>query len=258
MKPSVKRIILILTCVLLAAGLCALLFASREHRRLITCEGLRVEYADDFRFVTDDDIKAWLECDYGNYIGQRLDSVGLARIESILDGQSAVLKSEAWTTEDGLLNIRITQRQPVLRFQKGATGFYVDDRGCLFPLQEHFEAPVPVVEGLVPVRYEAGYKGKAGTPEEQRWIAQVLEMMSWLKKNKVWKDFFVRFTVSDGGDFILTPWTGKERFLFGAPERFPDKFDRIARYYEYIRPSREENFYKTVNVKYDKQIICRQ
>lgn len=258
MKSAVKKTILILTCLLLAGGLCVLLATSKAHRQLITCKGLKLEYADVHRFVTEDDVKAWLEKDYGNYIGQRLDSVGLDRIEKILSDQSAILKSEAYTTEDGMLNIRITQREPVLRFQQGETGFYVDDRGYLFPLQENFTAPVPIVDGAIPIGYTSGYKGKARTEKEQRWVRDVIALMGWIRKSKTWREAFVQISVSKGGDLVMVPREGDERFIFGQPDDVADKFDLIGRYYEYILPARGAGFYKTVNVKYDKQIICRQ
>ena len=258
MKPVVRKIILLLSLLALTVGLGVLIVASKGQRKLITCEGLRLEYADAHRFVTEEDVKAWLEKDYGSYIGQRLDSVGLDRIEQVLNDQSAILKSDAYTTGDGWLNIRITQREPVLRFQKGETGFYVDDRGYIFPLQAHFTADVPIVEGAIPVRYSPGYKGKALSEQEQRWISQVLDLMAWIKKSKTWREAFTRFAVKEGGTLVLSPREGSERFLFGQPDDIADKFDRIGKYYEYIRPARGEGYYKSVNVMFDRQIICRQ
>ena len=258
MKPLVRNIILIAVCAVLVAGLCVLLSVSKAHRSLVTCEGLKVEFADVHRFVTEDDIKGWLEQYYGNYIGQRIDSVGLDRIEGILDEQSAILGSEAWTTGDGLLHVRISQRVPVLRLQKGETGCYVDDRGCLFPLQKNYTAPVPVVQGAVPVQITEGYKGRPQTGPEQRWVGDALVMMDWIRRSKTWKEAFVEFSVSPGGDLVLTPREGRERFIFGSPDHVAQKFDRIGKYYEYIKPAREEGWYRTVNVKFDRQIICRQ
>lgn len=258
MKVIVRRILLILSCLALIAGLCVLLAVNKTHRQLITCKGLQVEYADAHRFVTEGDVKAWLEQEYGSYVGQRLDSVDLDRVERILDEQSAILKSEAYTTEDGLLNVRIRQREPILRFQKGDTGFYVDDRGYIFPLQEHFTAPVPVVEGAVPVQYTPGYKGKAQTEQEQRWIRDVIALMGWIRKSKIWREAFTRVTVAGNGDLVLVPRQGGERFIFGTPDHVAERFDKIGKYYEYILPARGEGYYKTVNVKYDRQIICRQ
>ena len=258
MKPAVKKTVLALVCLVLLAGLCVLLSRSKAHRQLLTCNGLKVEYADAHRFITEDDIKSWLEKEYGSYIGQRLDSVGLDRIEQILDDKSAILKSEAYTTEDGLLNIRISQRVPVLRFQNGNTGFYVDDRGYIFPLQKRDTVPVPVVEGAIPVQFTPGYKGKARTQQEQAWIRNMMDMMNWIRKSKTWKEAFVQISVAGNGDLVLKPREGGERFIFGPPEDIDGKFDRIGRYYEYILPAKGARYYKTVNVKFDRQIICRQ
>lgn len=258
MKAVVRRIILISSLVATAAGMALLLIAKDSHRAKLTCEGLSVEYADANRFVSEDDIKAYLDKYYGSYIGQRLDSVNLCKIEKILDDQSAVLKSEAFITPDGKLNIKLSQRAPVLRFQKGENGFYVDERGFIFPLQENYSADVPVVDGDIPIEYTPGYKGKARTEKEDKWINGVLGMMNWLSRNKTWRDSIVQVAVTAKGDLVLVPRTGKERIVFGSPDMVADKFARIEKYYEYIRPSVEEGYYSSVNVKYDGQIICRK
>ena len=145
-----------------------------------------------------------------------------------------------------------------MRFQKGDTGFYVDDRGFIFPLQDKFTARVPIVDGAIPVRFEPGYKGKARTETERQWISDVMEMMAWIRKSKVWREAIVQVSVAGNGDLVLVPREGDERFLFGAPVDVADKFGRIARYYEYIKPAQDKGPYKTVNVKFDRQIICRQ
>lgn len=249
---------LISSLAVIAAGLVLLVAAKDRHRAGLTCGGLTVEYADDNRFVSADDVRAYIEKYYGSYIGQRLDSVDLCKIEKILDDQSAVLKSEAYVTPDGNLNIKLLQRAPVLRFQKGDDGFYVDERGYIFPLQEHYSADVPVVDGDIPVTYTAGYKGRALTQKEDSWIGGVLGMMSWISKSKTWKDSIVQMAVTSKGDLVLVPRVGRERFILGSPDNVADKFARIEKYYEYIRPSVEEGYYSSVNVKFDGQIICRK
>jgi hypothetical protein len=114
------------------------------------------------------------------------------------------------------------------------------------------------VEGAIPVRCAPGYKGPAQTEKERQWIGDMIAMMDWIRRSKTWKEAIVQVSVSDGGNLVLTPREGGERFLFGLPENVADKFDRIGKYYEYIRSARGETYYKTVNVKYDRQIICRQ
>ncbi len=228
--------------------------ANEKQRNLLTCSGLEVEFTDSYNFVTEDDIKEWISAFYGNYIGQRLDSVGLAGIEKLLDSKSAVLKSEAYTTPDGVLNIKLSQREPVLRFQKADTGFYIDERGYIFPLQENYSARVPIIDGHIPIFYAEGYKGEPRDEKEAEWLSSVLRMVNYMKSCKIWSNNIVQISVNENMDLILVPREGNEKFIFGGPDDFEDKFSRIEKYYQYIQPDKE---YTSVCVKYDNQIICK-
>ena len=241
------------------AALCALIHAgTARERALRTCEGIRVEYADGYRFVSEEDIKDYLDKYYGAYIGQRLDSIRLHKVESILDVQSAILKSEAYTTEDGMLNIRLTQREPVIRFQKGSYGFYADCNGFIFPLQENYTTPVPVMDGAVPVNSAEGFKGAPETEAEREWMAGVIALVDYMGKTRIWAENIVQMHVEDNGDIVMIPRQGSERFIFGGPGGAKEKFDRMSDYYRYILPEKGEGYYRTVNVKYDKQIVCKK
>ena len=246
MKTKVRILISVAALAALAA-LCALIHAATARERALhTCEGIRVEYADDYRFVTEEDIKGYLDKHYGAYIGQRLDSIALHKVEAILDVQSAVLKTEAYTTDDGMLNIRLTQREPVIRFQKGSYGFYSDVNGFIFPLQENYTtAP-------------EGYKGAPESEKERAWLAGVIAMVDYMDKSRIWAENIVQMHVDDDGDIVMIPREGKERFIFGSPADAKAKFDRMSDYYRYILPEKGEGYYSTVNVKFDKQIVCKK
>lgn len=258
MKPILRYSLLSIALTAMLAGMVALLAGSASDRHLKTCKGLKVESKDSLLFVTAADVKQYLDESYGSYVGQRLDSVDLCRIEKILDERGPIFKSEAYTTPDGTLHVRITEREPRLKFITGeGKGFYADASGYLFPLQAKYDAPVRVIDGKLPLSIESTYKGLAPTPEGRKWIADVLALDDWMVRSRIWREAFVRISVTERGELELTPREGKEVFLFGYPEELQDKFAKIGRYYEYIRPSREEDYYKTVNLKYNGQIICR-
>ena len=120
MKPFVRHIIHTLLAVLFCAGIGFIVYNVRTQRKLVTVNGLKVEFADSLKFVSENDIKGFLASNYGAYIGQRLDSIKLRIIETMLESRSAVLESQAWTTEDGILHVRITQRAPEIRFDNGS------------------------------------------------------------------------------------------------------------------------------------------
>lgn len=248
---------------LYAAVLLALLFAlivifrmNEGKRRQISCVGVKVEFADDYRFVTKEDVEGYLKKDYGTYLGQRLDSVDLEKVEKILANRSAILKAVAYTTPDGYLNVKIWQRKPVIRFQKGQMGFYADEKGFLFPLQDNYTSQVTIIDGEVPLDFTAGFKGQPKTEREQKWLSGVIELANFITSSSKWNDFISQITVNSDGDLVMVPRKGRERFIFGKPVDIEKKFDRIEEYYTAILPAK--GAYGSVNVKFNGQIVCRE
>jgi cell division protein FtsQ len=213
------------------------------------CEGLDVQFKDPYEFVSEEDIRGFLDRKYGAYVGVRLDSLDLGRIEKMLEEKSVVMNSEAWTTRDGILHISIVQRAPALRFQRGEEGFYIDRTGYVFPLHKSYTAEVPVVEGAIPDLSDGRNAG---------WAKGVLNLTDYIASSKQWKDKVEKISVGTGGEVELKMKEGKERFIIGYPDRIEAKFGKIGKYYSHILPSLDNVQYKSVNLKYNKQIICRK
>ena len=245
MKLCRRHILSLFALVALLAAMAATTSLSAVDRRLRTCEGVRVTFTDGPRFLSEAEVKNVLDKRCGSYIGQRLDSLQLFKIESVLNMQSAVLRSEAWTTDDGYLNVRITQREPVARFQNGDDGFYVDRNGVYFPLKDSYSANVPIIDGNAPV----GGSDKA----RKEWMQDALAMLAYMDGG--WANRIVQMHVDENGDLILIPREGDERFIFGEPRDVKAKFSRMEDYYRYIKPGEKQ--YKVVNLKYEGQIICK-
>lgn len=260
MKKAVRISISAAVLAAVVAILVLLSSQSRQVRHETTCTGLKVEILDSAKlgFVTKEDVRGLLAKEYGVFMGQRIDSVGLARIEHILDGRSAVLKSQAYTTSDGILHIEVTQREPVVMFDNGAVKFYADETGYLFPPVEGYTTKVPVISGSIPMEVPLGYKGEPKTAREAQWLGGIISMLKYLDADKAWNSALKSITVDSKGDLVMYPVKGKERFIFGRPEDFKDKFRRLEDYYRYIVPTQEEGYYTIVNVKFDGQIVCRR
>lgn len=255
MKRPLKTILRTAGIALLLAAFVLLGLLSRRERRERTCEGVQVEFSDDFNFVTEDDIKGYIDRYAGNYLGRRLDSLDLNGIENMLDQQSAVLKSEVYSGGDGMMHVVVSQREPVLRFQSPESGFYIDDRGFIFPLQDNYTSLVPVIDGNIPIHVSPNYKGEARTEKEAAWIRGVQEMVEYMQGNAIWAENIVQIHVDENSDILMIPREGDETFIFGSPDDIPAKFSRMEKYYQYIQPG--EKKYTIVNVKYKGQIICK-
>ena len=254
MKPNLRYIVpLGITALMLVVFVLLLTAAGRAGSRKL-CEKLDVQLPGKLEFVSEEDVRAYLDSKYGVYIGVKLDSLDLGRIERELLKKNVVKDAQAWTTRDGVLHVSVSQREPVIRFQRGTEGFYMDRDGYVFPLHKTYTADVPVIEGNIP----PVDKGKA-----EDWSKGVIDLMDYIKTSRTWKDRIDKVSVNANGDLELKPVEGNERFILGRPDALADKFSRMEKYYTHILPSldstqRAKGYYKSVNLKYNKQIICRK
>ena len=95
MSKIAKYIIVSLCGLLLAGGLVGAYLWGSICREQVKCTGLSVTILDSTvnRFVTRADVEKFLNKEYGNYIGQHIDSIDLCKVEKIIDSRSAVYKS---------------------------------------------------------------------------------------------------------------------------------------------------------------------
>ena len=233
---------------------------SNSERLQTACTGLEVSILDSASrsFVSVEDVKRYIDEEYGVYLGQRMDSVNLKKIESAIEGRSAVGTTQAYMTLDGVLHVEITQREPMVLFKTKEGGFYADEAGFLFPMRDDYSKEIPVIEGDIPINGDSGYKGEPKTEEERQWLSGILDLLRYMNHDKYWSDSIAKIHLDKDGSIIMTPREGKEKFIFGKPDNFVDKFSRMETYYRYIEPEKEKGYYSTVDVRYDGQIVCRE
>lgn len=240
MKNGLKYTLGGILIALFIAGTVLLVITADRQRSQLVCKGLSVYLADDYRFVNEDDVRKIIVSRYGSFLGVPADSIALGEMEKVLNSQSAILKSEAWMTDDGMLNVSITQRKPVIRFMNGQNGYYIDETGYVFPLIERFTAAVPVIEGP--------------SPSDPQWRARAIEMVGFMSNG--WTSMIESIHSDRNGNLSLKMEGLEEEFYFGKPEDFDSKFRKIRQYCKTIRPL--GNQYSMVNLSFEGQIICKQ
>lgn len=240
-------------------GSVLLLGGARKEKAMLACEHVEVEFKDSLKFVNEKEIRAWLDRSYGVCTGQRLDSLDLQRIEGLLLSRGPIVGCEAWTDYSGVLHLEITQREPVLRFSyDGDKGYYVDKDGYIFPLHRSYTADVMVIGGDIPLRPKPGFSGLPESEEDRKWLAEMLEFENAVSSSRTLKGLISSTTIRDNGDIALTLGSGNETYIIGGPDNLERKLSGIAIYQKEIRPKVGDGYYKTVNLKYKNQIICRQ
>lgn len=259
MKKVAKYMLYVGLSTILLACIIAAYIAGVQSRKPLVCKGIRIEVLDSAQnsFVTTSDVRKYLDKSYGKLIGMPLDSIDLVKVEKAVDSRSAVLKSQAYVTRDSILNITVTQRKPVVRFQKKDGGFYADAEGYIFPLQSSYASHVQIIDGEIPLAANSGYKGDIEDTKEKAWFKSVMNVVNFIEGSKTWKGKIVQISVDEKGELILVPREGNEKFLFGQPNSLAEKFGKMEKYYTTIIPEKGSERYRTVDVRFANQIVCK-
>ncbi len=257
MKKAVTYILSAVVIALAVAYLVVCLGLVREKRQDTLCTGLNVIVLDSVHtsFITAGDVGRHLDREYGKYIGLQIDSINLTRIEDIIDSKSAVFKSQAYVSTDGILNIRISQRTPLLLFKTDSAEYFADAEEFIFPMQGRGTDRVITVTGSIPLTVGKDFKGDLQDEAQTEWLTGIVAMAQHIRKYHVWED--VAVSVQENGDIILSPKREDVSFIFGEPKDIQRKFSRINKYYLAVVPDKGEDHYSSVNVKYAGQLVCR-
>ena len=259
MKNWIKYTLLSVCGGLIFACIVCAFIAGQKGRGEIICKRINIIVTDstENHFISPGNIKQDLLNEHKRIIGLPIDSIDLKTIEAIIDSKTAVYKSQAYTTKDSTLNIEITQRKPIVRFQKGSIGFYADKDGYVFPLQSSFTSHVLIVDGNIPINVNNGQKGAIQDPKENEWLQNTVKLVNHIEDDKDWKKMVVQIHVNEDGDLILVPREGQEIFVLGKPVNIESKFDKIKKYYTAVIPKAGSKKYKVIDLRYKGQIICK-
>ena len=145
----------------------------------------------------------------------------------------------------------------MVRFQKKDGGFYADAEGYIFPLQSSYASHVQIIDGEIPLAANSGYKGDIEDPKEKAWFKSVMNVVNFIEGSKTWKGKIVQISVDEKGELILVPREGNEKFLFGQPNSLAEKFGKMEKYYTTIIPEKGSERYRTVDVRFANQIVCK-
>lgn len=243
MKTVTSRILAAVFVLVFCAGTGVLVHYCGEARHEIACRELLVSLPGPHHFVSEEEVRSWIDNFYGIYVGQRVGEVNLGSIENMLRAKQSVRTAEVWITDDGILHAEVVQRDPVLRFDKDGNGCYVDRGGNMFPLAADYEADVPVISC------------NPALGADTQWLFKAIALVRKFSSSPVWSSRITGYSVAPNGDFILE---GEDlRIIYGDFLDAARKEAAMEKYFTAIVPASQGQPYHTVNIKYKGQIICR-
>ncbi len=183
-------------------------------------------------------------------VGTRTNILLTKNIEDTLWGNPLLKKITVYKTWPGDLNIEIVAKKPIARIiSDNASNMYIDEQGSLIPISKDYSFRVLILK-------IQKFKGVTPKGNISEYDSKLLKLLLFIHKDKFWKSQISLIEVDQQGNLIMSTQISKQNIVFGQPENIKSKFDKLKIFYEKIAPKKGWNAYKSVNIKFDKQIVC--
>ena len=102
--------------------------SKRNSQRKISKIDIKFE-SNENMFLTHEMVNNLLIQNLGGTSSIQKDKVDLNTLETVLDDHEMIEKAQIFSTADGFLNMRITQKTPIVRVITDVDSYYLDSKG---------------------------------------------------------------------------------------------------------------------------------
>lgn len=184
---------------------------------------------------------------------EKLGNVDVARIEQVLEQDPFIENAESFVDAAGNLNLKIFQREPILRvIDDNNLNYYLDKNGIKMPLSKYFSARVPIVTGAVPPYVNDFLLRKKYV------LKEVFNLVQQLNADDFFAPMIQQIVVDAAGEFTLIPILGDQKIRIGTLEDIDEKLERLKTFYKEAMPYEGWKKYRSISVKYKGQIVCKK
>lgn len=191
-------------------------------------------------FVTPEMVNKLLIESFGGASTIRKEQLDLKNIEQTINKHSLIDDSEVYVSVDGKLKTVITQKTPIARVFNNIGSFYIDYKGNRMPLSENFSARVPLVYGDINNTYSKDFVS----------LLKLVHDDDFLKKN------IIGMTISTDGSVIMKNRNYSYDVIFGRTIHMERKFNNYKAFFQKAVQDTLLDSYKTINLKFTKQVVC--
>jgi len=230
------------------------------NNREISSINIKINYNDCDTLILSSDIKKEIADLVEN---KKISQTDAKQIEIRCNNNPWVKSTEVFQTISRDINIIITQRKPLLRIWKDhGQSWYMDNCG-LFPIREGFPVRVPQVIGFVPITNEIlainmCEKSNEISVYKSSVYYNLLNLSNYIKQDEFLNALIEQIYVNEYEEFILEPKMFNHTIEFGSIDEMEMKFQKLKSIYKYLITFNKINTYKSINLKFKDQVVCKK
>lgn len=249
-----KAVFIAFAWVVSLAGVVALMSFIEIKKSEARCSDIKVIIPGIESFIDRKEVDLIIQKASGNLVGKFLHEVDIHKIEEALKANPYIQTAKVYAEMDGVINVRISQREPVLRILNASgQDFYVDKEGYKLPLSPSFVPNVVAANGFI----LENFSGKVDTLKTE--VAKGLYNIAvFIRKDILWNEQIEQLYVNDKREIEMIPRVGDHRIVLGEADSLETKFKNLLVFYKKALPNVGWDAYKTINIKYANQIVCEK
>jgi cell division protein FtsQ len=240
-----KTAVVLLDIVIAAYLVLAISVFNEPEEKATVCTAVNIDIAEqqDYGFLTPAEVKRLLEKSQQYPLAQPMQFVSTRNMEEVLLRSPFVDKVECYKTQNGHVNIRLTQRQPVLHIMTNrGEQYYVDAHGDILP-HTRLAGNLLIATGAISHEYAS---------------KRLAPIASQILADRFWQEQTEQLNILPDGTLELVPRVGDHVVYLGAPRDIPRKLERLRKFYKFGLSHAGWDRYERINMEFDNQIICKK
>ncbi len=238
------------------------IYVSKRQKQLV-CKKINIEFNDNSdkkQYVDNKYITDFIKAD--SIIGKLLSKASMSKLEHKLKNNPYIKNAEVYKNINGTLNIEITQRIPILRIINSYNiGYYIDKSGILMPISNKLNKRVLVANGNI--SYVPSFDSLININSKQFdgdnsviVLRDILTLTNFINSDKFWRAQIQQIYITNKNEIELVPLVGNHIIELGNVDMYKKKLGKLKIMYKKGFSSCGWNKYKTVSLKYNKQVVC--
>lgn len=215
--------------------------SKRNSERKINKIEIKFE-SNENMFLTHQMVNNLLIQNLGDASRIQKDKVDLNTLENELNHHEMIEKAEVFSTIDGFLNTRITQKTPILRVISDNDSYYLDKKGDRISLSTNFSARVPLVVGEISKEKRKPY----------------LNLFNEINKDDFLSKNITGAQIMPSGNVVLTNRSFDYKIAFGKPINVQKKLRNYKAFFHNAIKDTLIKEYKEINLMFTQQVVCKK
>jgi cell division protein FtsQ len=246
-----KPLLISLAWIISFGGLIGLMSFIDTKKSEVLCKDVKIYIPGNQYFIDREEVDNILQVNSRALIGRRMEDININGLENKLKANPFIEFAKVYTDMDGVINVEISQRQPILRLMnRFDQDFYVDQHGLKIPLSANFTARVIVANGYI----DEAFANQVDSLHT-KLAADLFKTADYIRKDSLWDAQIAQIYVNKEHEIELIPRVGNNRILLGNADSLDSKFHNLLVFYKKALPLVGWDAYKVINIKYANQVV---